>query len=300
MYRYHHQGSSDSSSAFREFSADFLNLFIGILKSDANEVYKLVPHPTFITPTLPQLNQNVDPNSNYSLKEIAFDFGHLCARLFLILFQALLVSLQQDATFPRFAINIMDDSLLTTSLLPYAKMMSYSFSMLTEKPPPFAFTISLIEDSLKWHFTLLNFHHWGKAFAEWLLSDARFVAIFLGHDPYNNSNVKAMANIGSQFFDSMSVIFATAYQIGNTKRTNNEAAPNGTLVEMYDTLVKYHNVTDDPTSALARNWNNKGNSMETLAMTMLENEKHPLLWFNAFITLHASYQDSAMPNIRQI
>jgi hypothetical protein len=98
----------------------------------------------------------------------------------------------------------------------------------------------------------------------------------------------------------MSVIFATAYQIGNTKRTNNEAAPNGTLVEMYDTLVKYHNVTDDPTTALSRNWNNKGNSMETLAMTMLEDEKHPLLWFTAFITLHASYQDSAMPNIRQI
>ena len=46
------------------------------------------------------------------------------------------------------------------------------------------------------------------------------MSIFLGADPYNNANLKAMANVGSQMFNSMSVIFAYAYNIGNTDRAN--------------------------------------------------------------------------------
>ena len=183
-------------------------------------------------------------------------------------------------------------------MLPYANMIAYSYQKLTSQQS-IGFTVSHIENTLRWFFQDLTLAKWGEAFSEWVKSHLQYTAIFVGTDPYNNANLKVAANIGSKLFDSMSVIFATAYQIGNIKRTNSELAPDGTMVDMYDNLFKYHSF-DNSWSALDRNWNNKGNTMETLAMTMFEDDQNALLWFTASIALHGSYQHSALPNIVQI
>lgn len=287
------------SSLLDAFSTSYLQMFMDILQTDGSAIYGMVPLQKFITPTMPQLNQNQDPNSNYSVKEVSVDYGHLCTRMCLLLFQEMIRSWQSLPQCPKMVSECVDDTFLTTSMLPYAKMIMYSFYKLTGKSNA-KLTYQEIEPALKWTYHKLTLSSWGEAFSEWLRSNSKAHAIFTGMDPYNNANLKSLANVGSQMFDTMSVIFATAYQIGNAKRTNNEAAPNGTLVEMYDNLIKYQNISAESSSTLTRNWNNKGNSLETLAMTMLEDEQHPLLWFTAYVTLHASYQDSALPNIRQL
>ncbi len=274
-------------------------MFTDILHTDGSDIYGMVPLQKFIAPSMTQLNQNQDPNANYSVDEVAVDYGHLCTRICLLLFKEMIAAWKSLPQCPKILSDCVDETFLTTSLLPYAKMIMYSFYKLTGQSNA-KLTYNEVETALKWTYHQLTWSSWGEAFSKWLRSNPKAYAIFIGTDPYNNTNLKALANVGSQMFDTMSVIFATAYQIGNAKRTNNEAAPNGTLVEMYDNLIKYQNISDNSSTHLDRNWNNKGNSLEALAMTMLEDEQYSLLWFTAYVTLHASYQDSALPNIRQL
>ena len=60
-----------ANSPYSSFPIPFLQMFVEILKTDATDIYNMVPHPEYIPPTMAQLNQNVDPNANYPVKEIA-------------------------------------------------------------------------------------------------------------------------------------------------------------------------------------------------------------------------------------
>ena len=291
---------------FAKFSEEYIRKFIAILRTSLQTDSPLATTLTkYIAPTKPQLDKAEDPNANYQVNLIAHDFGHQLTQMCLLLFQSLTKIWKSerglaDKEMPYMVAEMMDDSYLTTSLFPYAKMITYSWNEFQNRNDALM-DIHNIEEGLRWHFDgTLTLAKWSKDFSDWIKSDNRNTAIFLGSDPYNNANLKAMANVGSQMFDSMSVVFAHAYNIGNIDRTNNEAAPNGTMVEMYDNVVKYHSVTKDPPSAIGRHWNNKGNSMETLALAMFEDGKYALLWFTAFITFNATYQQSAHPNIRTI
>jgi hypothetical protein len=184
-------------------------------------------------------------------------------------------------------------------MMPFAKMAVYSFCEFAQVPQV-EFSIVAIERALTQHYgNELTRDKWGSEFAKWVCSNDRLMSVFYGEEPFVSKNLKALANVGSQLFDILSAVFATAYRIGNPKRTRSECAPNGTLRGMYDFLIKYHSVPNK-NDCLTRQWNNKGNSLESLAMVMFEENQYPLLWYTGFICFHASYQGTSLPNIRTI
>jgi len=288
------------TSPLSRFTDRLLRSFLCVLDIEADAIYEIVPLQKYVVPTMAQINQMIDPNTNYSIQSVALEFGHQTALLCFVLFQQMVTYIQQQSSTPMIVSHIIDETYVTTSQMPFGKMVAYSFRVLTDDPN-FTLDIKTLENALRWNYHTLDYNTWGQNFATWLKGDTVRQAIFLGTDPYNNQNLKTIANVGSQLFDTISSVYATIYKIGNNKRTNNEAAPNGTLNEMYDSLIKFKFYgIYDPFFAITRHWNNKGNSMENLAMTMFDDHQHELLWFTAYICFHGSYQGSALPNIRTI
>lgn len=144
---------------------------------------------------------------------------------------------------------------------------------------------------------------WGQAFSEWLTKDYKLISIFLGRDPYTNANVKLTSNPGSQFFDTVTVVAAHMLAIGDSKRTQEEAAANAAFVIMYDYIINNFTLLPDTSywqTALARHWNNKGNSMETLMLCAFDQGRSDLVWLSIYICLQVTYAKTAHPNIVQI
>ena len=138
---------------------------------------------------------------------------------------------------------------------------------------------------------------WSILFATWLKSDSTELLrnIFLGYTPFSEKPLKAIAHPGSLFFDAISILMAHMYQVGDDAHKKNEAVLNTVFVQMYDAVLYNSDLSipTDPTAyhdyGLARSANYKGNSMEALALKVLDTQQFSLLYFTAYIAVNCTY-----------
>jgi hypothetical protein len=286
-------------SSLHSMDRNYLQRFLAVLDADASFLYDIVPPPAYIVPSAAQVVAQVDPNANYVVSEIAFDFGYFTVRVCLAIFRAWVMRIVHQSDTPRVVAEFLDDSYFYSHMMPFAKMVVYSFYEFTQEHHA-KFTIAAIENAFDRHYrSELTLMKWGGEFAKWLSSHVRLMSVFHGEGPFVAKNLKALANVGAQLLDTMFAFFATVYQIGEFNRIRHQAASNESLREMYDSLIQFHNIPNKNKS-LSRNWNNKGNSIESLAMFLFEENRHALLWYTGFICFHSSYRGTALPNIRTV
>lgn len=90
-----------------------------------DNVYAIIPSPQYTRPTMPQISQLQDPNDNYVVSEVAFDFGRICVKICHILFGAWIEHIKQHTSTPRLFVETLDEEFLTTTHIPYAKVITY-------------------------------------------------------------------------------------------------------------------------------------------------------------------------------
>ena len=101
-----------------------------------------------------------------------------------------------------------------------------------------------------------------------------FADVFQGSAPCSNDPLKKLAAAGSGYFDIVYYQVTALFQL-QTKKTQHLPAPNEPLVvELYDIVVdRAPNSSDiayNKAGLLSRHWNNKGHSMESLALLLAE------------------------------
>ena len=116
-------------------------------------------------------------------------------------------------------------------------------------------------------------------------SHKHLVDVFAGHPPFTNAPLKKLASAGSYYFDH---VYA---QIGTRQ---NLVVANDSLVEIYDHFFQFIS-PDSPRyersdTLLNRHWNNKGNSVESLALLLAELGFHPMVWIMAWLCVQLSYK----------
>ena len=274
-----------------------------IYRTPSQLVLQLSAPYTWTTPTIGQFMAQGDPNLNYPLSSVnisaTFDILTLLTAILTHMIQAAC----SDDSVHRLLRDLFSPGLVHTGFLPLHSMVQASWNIFhaadASSPSPFQLPIWL--DRLRYIFqgnpTMAT---WGRAFSGWLVVNSKLVSIFLGRDPYTNSNVKLTANPGSQFFDTVTVVAAHMLSIGNLKRTQEEAAANAAFVIMYDYIINNFVLEADTSywqTALARHWNNKGNSMETLMLCAFDQGRSDLVWLSIYICLQVTYAKTAHANI---
>ena len=120
--------------------------------------------------------------------------------------------------------------------------------------------------------------------------------VFAGSAPFTNAPLKKLASAGSCYFDHVYTQIATLLKV-QTATEQNLVAANNSLVEIYDTFFQFMS-PDSPLyehtdNLLNRRWNNKGNSMESLALLLAEIGHRPLVWIMAWMCVQLSYKDKS-------
>ena len=130
-------------------------------------------------------------------------------------------------------------------------------------------------------------------FVEILHHTPLFTDIFGGLAPFTNAPLKKLASAGSSFFDQVYAHLASLLQIQTTTKQN-LVAPNDAFVEIYDQVM--HSLSPDSRlfqhrdQYLSRHWNNKGNSLESLSLILIEHGFHSFVWIMAWICIQLSYK----------
>ena len=141
-----------------------------------------------------------------------------------------------------------------------------------------------------------------KTFCFLLSKYPELMPVFLGQLPYSNEPLKKLAAAGSSYFDTVYHNLAALYNL-HTTASQTILAPNTQFCEIYDLIVKTA-PTQSPlhvqaSSALARHWNNKGNSLESLALLLAERGEHAFIITQAWLILQLAYKDHTYPWIAQ-
>ena len=116
--------------------------------------------------------------------------------------------------------------------------------------------------------------------------------VFSGTAPFTKDSLKKLAAAGAYFFDHVYSQVAVLPKIQTTTKQNLVAA-NDAFCEIYDQIPQY--LPDDSTlldrvdHCPQRHWNNKGNSMEALALLLAEDGHHVLIWTMAWMCVQISY-----------
>jgi hypothetical protein len=260
-------------------------------------------HP-FKTEKINQMLTNGDPNLNYPLEDVnQFSVFRVLMVFEYILEHFLKLVFTNTPNLP----HILHWSRIPTSMVkllnntahvPWNSMVQYSWNQFaghTHQPIDRPF---LEQTLLQYYPTIrMNIIDWSIQFGTWIMSDDTELLrnIFLGYAPFSEKPLKAIAHPGSLFFDAISILFAFMYSIGPDSHKKNEAVLNTTFVTMYDAVL--HNselgTQQDPeayhTYALNRSANNKGNSMEALALKLLDTCQFALIYFTAYIATNATY-----------
>ena len=117
--------------------------------------------------------------------------------------------------------------------------------------------------------------------------------VFSGTAPFTNNPLKKLASAGACFFDHVYSQLAVILKI-QTATKQNLVAGNDSLCETYDLILQHlpdHSpLADKIDHWLQRHWNNKGNSMEALALLLAEDGYHVLIWIMAWVCIQISYQ----------
>ena len=136
---------------------------------------------------------------------------------------------------------------------------------------------------------------WLEAFVEVMRNNSHkpMEAIFAGTAPLTNENLKQVAAVGSYYFDLCYYQNAEMYQVQTTKKQLLQV-PNDQPVAVYDEMVNSlpsdSPLIDSKSFLLARNWNNKGNSMEAISFMLAELGFHELTWALGWIILNLQFE----------
>ena len=135
-------------------------------------------------------------------------------------------------------------------------------------------------------------------FLETIKYSSIFADVFQGSAPYSNDPLKKLAAAGSGYFDSVYYQVTALFQL-QTKKTQHLPAPNEPLVELYDIVVDRAPHTSDianhKAALLSGHWNNKGNSMESLALLIAEAGRHDLIITMAYLVMQLQYRSQSYP-----
>ena len=278
------------------YDSGFLDLFSDVLQADPASVLRLCPNWDWKNVKMSTLQSKGDTNFNYDIGD--YIYTPITAKLFQQLFESMIPLLQSDSNQPLVIQKALLPHHMHTGMLPYAKMVQHSWNRLTSSNDDFSeYELS---KAFQWWYqdSPRDMVHWSSTFADWIRNSQVAEDIFMGNSPYTEKPLKFVANIGSQFFDILSAIFAAIYKLGPIQKTQNEAQPNNALEDMYNSLVKLEGLSND--SNFVRSTNNKGNSMEALALYMFEDSQFALIWYTAYISFHHTYADYNHPMLRQV
>ena len=127
-------------------------------------------------------------------------------------------------------------------------------------------------------------------------SHQHLLDVFAGHAPFTNAPLKKLASAGSYYFDHVYTQIGTLLKAQTTTKQNLVAA-NDSLVEIYDVFFQFtspdSHLYEHSDTLLNRHWNNKGNSMESLALLLAELGFHPVVWIMAWLRVQLSYKDKS-------
>jgi hypothetical protein len=243
-----------------------------------------------------------DPNSNYTIDSSNFNLTFNIPQIVEAIYMGAPVALR-CASFPNpLPMVIPKDSVFTT-FVPFPKLVAHSYLQAVTLQGS-TFDAQTLNSALQAVFSELTVESWTWYFDAWLRdktaskTSANKMSIFAGAAPYTNDCLKCTANIGSQFFDTITAVLAGFYRVGISKKAQSEAAPNDTLKHLYEQVIVNYGTAK--AECISRHWNNKGNSMETLMFVMYEESYHALVWFTGYICVNYSYQKSGCVHISAV
>lgn len=281
-----------------------------VVDSPNPDIVQLLPKHPWKFPSLGQLYAMGDSNHSYSI-HTANPAKH---SPFLVLWLELLkVLIDNDHTnrlekYWHIKGNIRALDHATVDLIPWPNIISVLWHTLVDflnTSGTFGSDYSLSCDTLEkslYAFTSqdLHFNNWLPYFHDFIISSKVHEFQFLGTEPFHNNDIKKLASAGSTLFDYIIMLFGHMYSHPGAP---GEAAPNAILQVMYDTYLNQGPHGLDPgvvTTALSRHWNNKGNSMESLILRMVDSGHYGLIWYTGYICWHATYSDSGYWFSRQV
>ena len=170
--------------------------------------------------------------------------------------------------------------------LPIGLLVSSSFAafqMELSSNPPQPLNVNTLNFHLQEYWGALpNLFDIATALAQYLAATPTAANIFTSTDRTKDDLVKE-SQFGSLIFDT---VYSQISHIRGTLRATGKwaAAPNNAFVALYDMIVKHTaSITfvaglTDAETLLARSYNNKGNSMESLAPHLMVGKQNHLMW----------------------
>jgi hypothetical protein len=277
-----------------------------ILNTSSSYLQSYLPLPHWTHPTLAQFMAQGDPNMGYCITSWNINGTFKLMYVFHELLNRVLRCLVEYSIFPQYLKDAFYPELIHTMFIPFHQMAQASWNIFNEDNhgQGSQYQLRVLSSRLQNIYRqTLNLQLWGKVFSEWLTSSLLMKSVFLGNDPYSNSNVKKTAHMGSMFFDTVTAMAAIMFEIGDQQRQQNEAAANAAFTMMYDHIVNSCQLDADTTywqSALNRHWNNKGNSMETLMLLAFEQGRHDIVWLSIYICINITYAGTAHRSITAV
>ena len=221
-------------------------------------------------------------------------------------YQFLPASLVEDYGLPDMdqtpELQITPSSLITLDIIPWANMVrqSFAFAFQSTATPTMWSTHAIRELVFK---VLHNEHDYlvdqfSTQFLEVVEYSSLLTDVFKGAAPFSNEPLKKLAAAGSSYFDSVYYQMTALHKV-QTKKSQHLPAPNEPLVELYDMILDRTSPSSElyehKTSLFSRHWNNKGNSMESLALLMAESGYHSLIIVMSWLVMQLQYRDSSYP-----
>ena len=109
-----------------------------------------------------------------------------------------------------------------------------------------------------------------------------------GAAPFTNNPLKKLASAAAYFFDHVDSQLAVMLKLQTTTKQTLVAA-NDACCEIYDLVLQHlpdHSpLADKVDHCFQRHWNNKGNSIEALALLLAEDGHHVLIWIMAWMCI---------------
>ena len=256
---------------------------------DTSFIEKMVPPYVPIYPTLPQLLAQGDPNRGYPIDDANVANSSQFLELHKVLLQR---KFEAEAAQLPWPFGMMDSSEVHTALIPWSAWVHHSLGSFLNYDPSQGFTAQDIETALSEHFSHgVTIDIWISAISNWALSKQHPLRLNLltMQDPWNKATLKCTGHAGSMFFDSVTMVASHCFGMINPKQ---QAAANSAFAEIYTRLVTSPHFTieaDFRTSLYSRVENDKGNTMESLTLFLLEDSQHALIWLLVYLVLQISF-----------
>jgi hypothetical protein len=183
----------------------------------------------------------------------------------------------------------------TTAFGPWSSIVQYYWSHFAGHPHPPIDRAFLEQALLHYcHGVRMNVIDWPLQFVAWpVIKNSELLCnIFLGYHPFSKKLLESIAHPGSLLFEVISILFTLMYSIDLKSQQRNEAVLDTAFVYKPDAVLHISELrtTADPENdhdcGRARAANDKRDSMEALALKLLDTSNFPLAHFIAFAALN--------------